>query len=46
MSAKRKKSILIMCLLLGVLLCILGCNAIPNIKEVLTPDPNRFPVKS
>jgi hypothetical protein len=35
-----------MCLLSGVLLWILGCNAMPSIKKVLTPDPNRFPVKS
>src|SRR5688572_29471550 len=33
-------------LLLCTLLWILGCNAIPSIKKALTPDPNKFPVKS
>jgi len=46
MSYKNKKLILVICLISGVLLCILGCNAIPSIKTVPTPDPNRFPVKS
>ena len=46
MSSKNKKLILVICLLAGVLLCILGCNAMPSIKKALTPDPNRFPVKS
>ena len=46
MSSKNKKLILVICLLLSVLLYILGCNAMPSIKKVLTPDPNRFPVKS
>jgi hypothetical protein len=46
MPLKNTKSIWIMCLLSGVLLCILGCNAISSIKIDLTPDPNRFPVKS
>jgi len=43
MLSKNKKLILVICLLSGALLCILGCNAIP---KALTPDPNRFPVKS
>lgn len=46
MSLKNTNLNLVICLLFGVLLCILGCNAIPNIKKVLTPDPNRFPVRS
>lgn len=46
MSSKNKNLIFIICLLSGVLLCILGCNAMPSIKIALTPDPNRFPVKS
>jgi len=46
MSSKNKNLIFVICLLSGVLLWILGCNAMPSIKKVLTPDPNRFPVKS
>ena len=46
MPANRTKLILVMCGLLGILLCILGCNAIPSIKKALAPGPNRFPVKS
>jgi hypothetical protein len=47
MSPKNTNLIWIICLLSGILLWILGCNAISSIKNVLpTPDPNRFPVKS
>jgi hypothetical protein len=46
MSTKSTKLILIMSLLSGTLLCILGCNAIPNIKKALSPNPNSIPVKS
>ena len=47
MSSKDKKLILVIYLLSGVLLWILGCNAVPNIiNNMLIPDPNRFPVKS
>ena len=46
MSSKNTNLISVMCLLSGILLCILGCNAIPSIKKALAPDPNRFPVKS
>ena len=44
---KNKDLILVIFLLSGVLLWILGCNTVPSIiNNMLTPDPNRFPVKS
>jgi hypothetical protein len=47
MSAKYTKLTLVICMLSGVLLWILGCNAVPSIiNNMLTPDPNRFPGKS
>ena len=45
MLPRNTKLILVICLLSGVLLWILGCNAVSEIV-LTTPDPNRFPVKS
>ena len=46
MLPKNTNLILVICLLSGVLLCVLGCNAISGINRGPTPDPNRLPVKS
>jgi len=46
MSRHNTKLILVLMLLSGVLLCILGCNTLSNIKTGLTRDPNSSPIKT
>lgn len=46
MPPKNTKLILVTCLLLGALLCILGCNTIADVKTTLTPDANGIPIKT
>jgi hypothetical protein len=46
MLTRRRTRTTTVCLLLGTLLCILGCDAISSIKTALTPGPNGIPIMS
>ncbi|MFN8402074.1 MAG: hypothetical protein U0V48_00745 [Anaerolineales bacterium] len=46
MSTKYIRQVLVQCLVSGIVLWILGCNAISSIKSAVTPNPNSLPIRS